>query len=56
VLVLSGSTVRSEVERFPYRPWMVADSIADVDPDDLGAASSASAPSGGGQDDDGSGG
>ena len=37
VLVLSGSTARSEVDRFPYRPWMIADSIAEVDPADLGA-------------------
>jgi NagD protein len=36
VLVLSGSTAREEVDRFPYRPWMIADSIADVDPSDIG--------------------
>lgn len=33
VLVLSGSTTADEVDRFPYRPWKVADSIADVDID-----------------------
>lgn len=35
VLVLSGSTARDEVERFPYRPWKIADSIAELDPEDL---------------------
>ena len=30
VLVLSGSTRREQIERFPYRPWKVADSIADL--------------------------
>ena len=30
VLVLSGSTSREEVERYPFRPTRVADSIADV--------------------------
>lgn len=30
VLVLSGSTRREQVERFPYRPWRVVDSIADL--------------------------
>jgi 5'-nucleotidase len=32
VLVLSGSTSREAVERFPYRPTRVVDSIADVVP------------------------
>ena len=32
VLVLSGSTGRDDVERFPYRPTRVEDSIADVVP------------------------
>jgi NagD protein len=30
VLVLTGVTLRPEIERFPYRPWKVADSIADL--------------------------
>ncbi len=30
VLVLSGSTVPSQVDRFPYKPSLVLDSIADV--------------------------
>ena len=30
VLVLTGSTARSETERFPYRPARIADSIADL--------------------------
>jgi NagD protein len=30
VLVLTGVTARAEIERFPYRPWKVADSIADL--------------------------
>ncbi|HSJ44026.1 MAG TPA: HAD-IIA family hydrolase [Euzebyales bacterium] len=37
VLVLSGSTAPSDVERFPYLPWKVADSIAAVDPAEFGA-------------------
>jgi NagD protein len=32
VLVLSGSTGEHEVERFPYRPTRVVQSIADVVP------------------------
>ena len=32
VLVLSGSTSSHEVDRFPYRPTRIADSIADVVP------------------------
>jgi NagD protein len=32
VLVLSGSTAHSEVERYPYRPTRIVDSIADVVP------------------------
>jgi NagD protein len=32
VLVLSGSTQPHEVDRFPYRPWKVVDSIAALDP------------------------
>jgi NagD protein len=30
VLVLTGSTSRDQVERFPYRPTRVVDSVADV--------------------------
>jgi NagD protein len=30
ILVLTGSTGAGDVERFPYRPTRVADSIADV--------------------------
>jgi NagD protein len=30
VLVLTGVTKRPEIERFPYRPWKIADSIADL--------------------------
>jgi NagD protein len=30
ILVLTGSTKAEDVERFPYRPTRVADSIADV--------------------------
>jgi NagD protein len=30
VLVTTGSTSREEVERFPYRPTQVVDSIADL--------------------------
>jgi NagD protein len=30
ILVLTGSTKAEEVERFPYRPTRVANSIADV--------------------------
>jgi len=37
VLVLTGSTARADVDRFPYRPWKIVDSIAEVDPADLGA-------------------
>lgn len=35
VLVLSGSTDAAEVERFPYRPWKVADALGDIDLDEL---------------------
>lgn len=35
LLVLSGSTDADEVERFPYRPWRIADSIGDIDLDEL---------------------
>jgi NagD protein len=35
VLVLSGSTGADEVDRFPYKPWKVVDSIAEVDSDEL---------------------
>jgi NagD protein len=48
VLVLSGSTRAEQVERFPYRPTRVVDSIADVVPlvDELsGAPLTADAPS-----------
>ena len=30
VLVLTGSTLRSDIDRYPYRPTLVLDSIADV--------------------------
>ena len=30
VLVLTGSTARSDIDRYPYRPTLVLDSIADV--------------------------
>jgi len=32
ILVLSGVTKRDEVERFPYQPTTVVDSVADIDP------------------------
>jgi len=32
ILVLTGSTARANVDRFPFRPTMVLDSIADVTP------------------------
>jgi NagD protein len=32
VLVLTGSTRREDLPRYPYRPALVADSIADLDP------------------------
>jgi NagD protein len=32
VLVLTGSTSRLEAERFPYRPSLIVDSIADLVP------------------------
>jgi NagD protein len=35
VLVLSGSTSPDDVERFPYRPWHVADSVAHLEPAEL---------------------
>ena len=35
VLVLTGSTQRTEAEAFPYRPSLIVDSIADLI-DDLG--------------------
>jgi NagD protein len=30
ILVLSGVTSRADVERFPYRPTQVVESVADV--------------------------
>ena len=30
ILVLSGVTTRAEVERFPYRPTRIVDSVADL--------------------------
>ena len=33
ILVLTGSTARADIERFPYRPGRVVDSIADLVPD-----------------------
>jgi NagD protein len=51
VLVLSGSTAQSEVERYPYRPTRIVDSIADVvplvselGPDDVEEAVEVAAP------------
>jgi len=38
VLVLSGSTTADQVERFPYRPSKVVDSIAALDPATFAAA------------------
>lgn len=35
VLVLSGSTSAEEVERFPYRPWKIADKLGELDIDEL---------------------
>ena len=32
ILVLSGVTRRDQVERFPYRPSLVVDSVADIQP------------------------
>jgi NagD protein len=32
ILVLSGVTRREDVERFPYRPSHIADSVEDLDP------------------------
>jgi NagD protein len=32
ILVLSGVTRREDVERFPYRPSRIADSVEDIDP------------------------
>ncbi len=32
ILVLTGVTQRDEVDRFPYRPTQIVDSIADVEP------------------------
>jgi NagD protein len=37
ILVLSGVTRREEIERFPYRPSRVVDSVADL-ADELTAA------------------
>ncbi len=31
ILVLSGVTARSDVERFPYRPGSIEDSVADIE-------------------------
>jgi hypothetical protein len=42
VLVLSGVARLGEVERFPYRPTLVVDSVAQIDP---GEASSHRSPS-----------
>jgi NagD protein len=30
ILVLTGTTTRDEIERFPYRPSRVVDSVADL--------------------------
>ncbi len=32
ILVLTGSTRREDVDRFAYRPDLIVDSIADLDP------------------------
>jgi 5'-nucleotidase len=32
ILVLTGVTRREEVERFPYRPALVLDSVAQIEP------------------------
>jgi NagD protein len=32
ILVLTGVTERAQVERFPYRPWRIVSSVADLDP------------------------
>ena len=32
VLVLTGVTTREEVERFPYRPTQIVESVADIEP------------------------
>ncbi|GII93717.1 hypothetical protein Ssi02_39480 [Sinosporangium siamense] len=32
ILVLSGVTARGSIDRFPFRPSMVADSVADLIP------------------------
>jgi len=32
VLVLSGLTKREDVERYPYRPSRIVDSVADIEP------------------------
>ena len=32
ILVLSGVTRREDVERFPYRPGRIADSVEDIEP------------------------
>jgi NagD protein len=36
-LVLSGVSDAQTVNRFPYRPSFVYDSVADIDPDELAA-------------------
>ena len=42
ILVLSGVTSRCQIERFPYRPGRVVDSVADlvegIDRDDVAGA------------------
>jgi NagD protein len=42
ILVLSGVTSRSQIERFPYRPGRVVESVADLvaelDPDAVAAS------------------
>jgi NagD protein len=30
VLVLTGVTAAADIDRFPYRPWRVVDSVADL--------------------------
>lgn len=47
VLVLTGSTARGDVDRFPYRPWRIVDSIAEVDPAELGVAAADDSSEGG---------
>jgi NagD protein len=33
ILVLSGVSTRADVEKFPYRPTLILDSVADIEID-----------------------